>query len=81
MKVKLSIVLNALSESVLFYHILGFQHQILHVPWSRMEASKRGFISRITTAYNRLHGECDVFGAPTLKCFRQQVNKAMSCNQ
>ena len=54
---------------------------ILHVPWSQVEASKRGFISRITKAYNRLHGECDVFGAPTLKCFRQQVNKAMSCNQ
>ena len=39
------------------------------------------FRTGITTAYNQLHGKCDVFGPPTLKCFRKQVNKAMSCNQ
>ena len=51
---------------------------IFHVPWSRIEVTKRGFISRIPTTYNGLHGKCDVFGAPSLNSFRKQVSRALS---
>ena len=51
---------------------------IFHVPWSRVEVTKRGFISRISSTYNGLHGACDVFGAPSLNMFRSQVLRALS---
>ena len=56
------------------------QEHILHIPRSRVEVTKRGFISRISSTYNRLHGMCDVFGAPSVKSFRRQVHAALSTN-
>ena len=51
---------------------------IFHVPWSRTEVTKRGFVSRISTTYNGLHGNCDVFGAPSINSFRRQVSCALT---
>ena len=52
-------------------------NHILHVPWSRVEATRQGFVTRISSTYNRLHGGCDVFGMPTVRCFRTQLYKAL----
>ena len=54
------------------------REHILHVPRSRIEVTKRGFVSRISSTYNGLHGTCDVFGAPSHNSFRKQVYKALS---
>ena len=51
---------------------------VLHVPWSRIDVTRRGFVSRISTTYNGLHGKCDVFGAPSVHSFRRQVSCALS---
>ena len=54
------------------------KEHILHVPWSRIEVTKRGFVSRIPSTYNALHGRCDVFGAASLGSFRGQVYSAIA---
>ena len=52
---------------------------ILHVPRNRVEVTKRGFISRISSTYNGLHETCDVFGAPSsLNSFRTRVFRTLS---
>ena len=51
---------------------------ILHVPRSRVEVTKRGFVSRISSTYNGLHGRCDVFGVAGLASFRTQIYSAIN---
>ena len=51
---------------------------IFHVPRSRVEVTKRCFISRISSTYNRLHGMCDVFGASSVSSCRRQVHQAIT---
>lgn len=51
---------------------------ILYVPRNRVDVTKRGFLSRISSTYNSIHGSCDVFGAPSLNSFRGQVLSAIS---
>ena len=51
---------------------------ILHVPRNRVEVTKRGFISRISSTYDGLHETCDVFEAPSLNSFHTQVVRALS---
>ena len=48
---------------------------IMHVPMSRVDVTKKGFVSRVSSSYNQLHESCDVFGAKTLNCFRRQLIK------
>ena len=55
-------------------------NHVLHVPWSRVEVTKRGFISRIASTYNRLHGTCDVFGARSVNIFRREIYKGLVLN-
>ena len=53
---------------------------ILHVPRSRVEVTKRGLVSRISSTYNGLHGRCDVFGVASLGSFRNQIYHAIAAN-
>ena len=51
---------------------------ILYVPRNRVNVTKRGFLSRISSTYNSIHGSCEVFGAPSLNYFRRQVLRVIS---
>ena len=53
---------------------------ILHVPRSRVEVTKRGLVSRMSSTYNGLHGRCDVFGVASLGSFRNQIYHAIAAN-